>query len=280
MKNEGERKQLVLIVESRVSKASRSAGRGRSLEISNLRVYSFTELRDATHSFRQGEFGCGGFGSMYKGWMDEKTLAPSKVGTGMAVAVKRFYSDSIRSIKQWQLELNLLGRVSHPNLVKLLGYCCEKKEMFLVYEFIPNRSLQNHLFKRIPTKEPLSWDNRFKIAIGVAQAITFLHSLQLIHRAVNPSNILLDEDYNTKLSDFSLTEWGSDDGELDVSTGVCGTKGYTDPEYMRTGHVSVECYVYSFGVWLLEILTGSETTDFSRRKEQIKLVDWATPISL
>lgn len=88
---------------SRVSKASRSAGRGRSLEISNLRVYRFTELRDATHSFRQGEFGCGGFGSMYKGWMDEKTLAPSKVGTGMAVAVKRFYSDSIRSIKQWQV---------------------------------------------------------------------------------------------------------------------------------------------------------------------------------
>ncbi|KAM5576432.1 putative serine/threonine-protein kinase CST [Rosa sericea] len=263
---------------SRVSKASRSSGRGRILETSNLRVYRFAELKDATQNFRQGEFGCGGFGSMYKGWMDEKTLAPSKVGTGMAVAVKTFYSESIESIKQWQLELNFLGRVSHPNLVKLLGYCCEKKEMFLVYEFIPNGSLHSHLFNSISVEEPLSWDIRLKIAIGAARGLNFLHSIQITHRDVKPSNILLDEDYNTKLSDFSLAKWGSADGELDVSTGVCGTIGYIDPEYLRTGHVCVKSDVYSFGVLLLEILTGLKSFNLSRSEEEFSLARWAIPL--
>ncbi|KAK9902914.1 hypothetical protein M0R45_001429 [Rubus argutus] len=174
------------------------------------------------------------------------------------------------------LEVKFLGRLSHPNLVKLLGYCYEKKKALLVYEFVQRGSLDTHLFRRIPDEEPLSWGNRFKIAMGAARGLTFLHNLQIIHRHVKPSNLLLDEDYNPKISGFSLAHWGPVDGESYVSTRICGTFGYMDPEYAITGHLSVKSDVYSFGVVLLEILTGLKAVDKSRHSdEEIHLVHWA-----
>ncbi|XP_024181734.1 probable serine/threonine-protein kinase CST [Rosa chinensis] len=268
-------KQVTAHNGNKIPKASRRAGRNRVLEASNLIVYRFAELVNATENFKSSG---GDFVGTFKGWVDENTLAPSKVGTGMAVAVKRLNPESVEDFKQWQLSVNFLGRLSHPNLVKLLGYCRENKELLLVYEFMPNGSLFNHLSRRNPDEEPLCWDNRLRIAIGAAQVLTLLHILQIIHRDVTPSNILLDEDYNTKIMDFSLSEWGPADGKLHVSTKICGTMGYIDPDYLRTGHLSVKSDVYSFGVVLLEILTGLKTIDFSRPKEQIKLVDWATPL--
>ncbi|PRQ47890.1 putative transferase, protein kinase RLK-Pelle-RLCK-VIIa-2 family [Rosa chinensis] len=178
----------------RGSKVSRTAGRSRTLETFNLRVFRFAELKAATGNFRlDAILRKGGFGTVFKGWVDETTLTPSKlVGTGMAIAVKRLNTESIQGVEQWELGMNFLG-LSHPNLVKLLGYCSEKKEKLFVYEFMPNGSLHDHLFRRIPDEEPLSWDNRLKIATGAAQGLAFLHSFQIIDRDVKPSNILLDE---------------------------------------------------------------------------------------
>ncbi|KAL6224764.1 hypothetical protein ACLB2K_003619 [Fragaria x ananassa] len=244
-----------------------SKGTSRVLEASNLIVYRFSELANATENFK---FSKGDFAGTFKGWVDENTLAPSKVGTGMTVAVKRLNQESVEDLKQWELSVNFLGRLSHPNLVKLLGYCQDKKELLLVYEFMPNESLFNRLSERKPDEEPLCWDKRLKISIGAARVLSLLHILQIIHRDVTPSNILLDEDYNTKIMDFSLSEWAPAEGKLHVSTKICGTMGYIDPEYLRTGHLSVKSDVYSFGVVLLEMLTGLKTIDFNRPKEQIK----------
>ncbi|KAL6222544.1 hypothetical protein ACLB2K_005936 [Fragaria x ananassa] len=267
--------QQVTVHRNKISNASSRAGTSRVLEASNLIVYQFSELANATENFK---FSKGDFAGTFKGWVDENTLAPSKVGTGMTVAVKRLNQESVEDLKQWELSVNFLGRLSHPNLVKLLGYCQDKKELLLVYEFMPNESLFNRLSERKPDEEPLCWDKRLKIAIGAARVLSLLHILQIIHRDVTPSNILLDEDYNTKIMDFSLSEWAPAEGKLHVSTKICGTMGYIDPEYLRTGHLSVKSDVYSFGVVLLEMLTGLKTIDFNRPKEQIKLVDWATPL--
>ncbi|XP_062002507.1 probable serine/threonine-protein kinase CST [Rosa rugosa] len=266
-------KQVTAHNGNKIPKASRRAGRSRVLEASNLIVYRFAELVNATENFKSSE---GDFAGTFKGWVDENTLAPSKVGTGMAVAVKRLNPDSVRGFKQWQLS-DFLGRLSHPNIVKPLGYCLKNKELLLVYEFMPNGSLYNHLSRRNPDEKPLCWDNRLRIAIGAARVLTLLHMLQIIHRNVKPSKILLDEDYNTKIMDFSLSQWAPADGKLHVSTMICGTPGYADPDYVRTGHLSVKSDVYSFGVVLLEILTGLRLFDVSRPEEQIYLTDWATP---
>ncbi|MCD9560827.1 hypothetical protein HAX54_019633 [Datura stramonium] len=138
--------------------------------------------------------GVGGVWTVFKGWVDEKTLAQTKVGTGMVVAIKKLNSESMQGFEEWQAEVNFLGRLSHPNLVKLLGYCWEDKELLLVYEFMPKGSLENHLFRRSTAIEPLSWELRLKIAIGAARGLAFLHSSekQIIYRDFKASNILLD----------------------------------------------------------------------------------------
>eukprot|EP00268_Persea_americana_P041237 TRINITY_DN4104_c0_g2_i2.p1 TRINITY_DN4104_c0_g2~~TRINITY_DN4104_c0_g2_i2.p1 ORF type:complete len:176 (-),score=37.65 TRINITY_DN4104_c0_g2_i2:1451-1978(-) len=121
---------------------------GQILPTSNLRIFSFAELKTATRNFRPDTvLGEGGFGRVFKGWVDEKTLAPAKVGSGMVIAVKKLNSEGLQGWEEWQSEVNFLGRLSHPNLVRLLGYCWEDKELLLVYEFMPRGSLENHLFR-------------------------------------------------------------------------------------------------------------------------------------
>ncbi|PRQ47887.1 putative transferase, protein kinase RLK-Pelle-RLCK-VIIa-2 family [Rosa chinensis] len=251
---------------------------GHISETSNLRVFSFAELKTATRNFRADTMlGEGGFGIVFKGWLDETSVSPSKAGTGMMIAIKKLKAESFQGFKEWQAEVNFVGRLSHPNLVKLLGYCWEDKELLLVYEFMSRGSLENHLFRRNPNFEPLCWEKRIKIAIGAARGLAFLHSLekQVIYRDFKTSNILLDGNYNAKLSDFGLAKLGPTGGDSHVSTRIMGTYGYAAPEYIATGHLYVKSDVYSFGVVLLELLTGLRALDTKRPKEQLNLVSWA-----
>ncbi|KAL2334225.1 hypothetical protein Fmac_015438 [Flemingia macrophylla] len=256
---------------------------GQILERPNLKVFTFVDLKSATKSFKSDTLlGEGGFGRVYKGWLDEKTLTPAKAGSGIIVAIKKLNSESTQGFQEWQSEVNFLGRLSHPNLVKLLGYCWEDDELLLVYEFMPKGSLENHLFRRNPNIEPLSWNARLKIAIGAARGLAFLHASekQVIYRDFKASNILLDGNYNAKISDFGLAKLGPSGGQSHVTTRVMGTYGYAAPEYIATGHLYVKSDVYGFGVVLLEVLTGMRALDTRRPTGQQNLVEWTKTKSL
>ncbi|ESW28229.1 hypothetical protein PHAVU_003G269700 [Phaseolus vulgaris] len=253
---------------------------GQILERPNLKEFSFVDLKSAAKSFKGDTLlGEGGFGRVYKGWLDEKTLAPAKPGFGMVVAIKKLNPESTQGFQEWKSEVNFLGRLSHPNLVKLLGYCWDEDELLLVYEFMPKGSLENHLFRRNPNIEPLSWNTRLKIAIGAARGLAFLHASekQVIYRDFKASNILLDGNYNAKISDFGLAKLGPSGGQSHVTTRVMGTYGYAAPEYIATGHLYVKSDVYGFGVVLLEILTGMRAFDTRRPTGQQNLVEWTKP---
>ncbi|KAJ8762309.1 hypothetical protein K2173_007466 [Erythroxylum novogranatense] len=244
----------------------------------NLKMFSLAELKLATSNFRPDTMlGEGGFGRVFKGWVDETTYAPSKVGVGIAVAVKKSNPDSPQGLQEWQAEVKFLGKFSHPNLVKLLGYCWEDKQFLLVYEYMQKGSLEKHLFRK--GAEPLPWNIRLKIAIGAARGLAFLHSSEnsVIYRDFKASNILLDRDYNAKLSDFGLAKLGPGEGNTHVTTRPMGTYGYAAPEYVATGHLYVKSDVYGFGVVLLELLTGRTIFDPNRPGGEQNLVKWATP---
>ncbi|XP_011013448.1 PREDICTED: probable serine/threonine-protein kinase Cx32, chloroplastic [Populus euphratica] len=254
---------------------------GQILESPNLKEFTFSDLKSTTKNFKSDTLlGEGGFGKVYKGWIDERTYAPSKSGSGMVVAIKKLNPESMQGFQEWQSEVNFLGRLSHPNLVKLLGYCWEDKELLLVYEFMQKGSLENHLFRKNPNIEPLSWDIRLKIAIGAARGLTFLHTSdkKVIYRDFKASNILLDGNYNAKISDFGLAKLGPSGGESHVTTRVMGTYGYAAPEYIATGHLYVKSDVYGFGVVLLEMLSGQRALDTKRPAGQQNLIEWLKPL--
>lgn len=244
----------------------------------NLKMFGYSELKRATHNFRPDSVvGEGGFGRVFKGWVDPNTYAPSKPGVGLLVAVKKSNPDSVQGLKEWQAEVKFLGKLSHPNLVKLLGYCWEERQFLLIYEYMRKGSLECHLFKK--NIEPLSWETRIKIATGAARGLAFLHTTekQVIYRDFKASNILLDEDFNAKLADFGLAKLGPMNGDSHVTTDIVGTYGYAAPEYMATGHLYVKSDVYGFGVVLLEILTGLVVLDLNRPAGEQNLVEWAKP---
>lgn len=214
---------------------------------------------------------------MFKGWIDEKTSSPAKPGVGIVVAIKKLKRESFQGHKEWLAEVTYLGQLHHENLVKLIGYCSEADNKLLVYEFMQRGSLENHLFKR--GGQPISWSMRVNIAVDVARGITFLHSLpiQVIYRDLKASNVLLDSDFNAKLSDFGLARSGPTGDNTHVSTRVIGTRGYAAPEYIATGHLSTKSDMYSFGVVLLELLSGRRAIDEDRGSAEETLVDWAKP---
>ncbi|XP_057965979.1 probable serine/threonine-protein kinase PIX13 [Malania oleifera] len=254
-----------------------ASGNGQILSTPNMRIFTFAELKSATRNFRNDTLlGEGGFGKVYKGWLDEKA---SKGGSGSVIAVKKLNSESFQGYQEWQSEVNFLGQLSHPNLVKLLGYCLEDSELLLVYEFMQKGSLENHLFGRGSAVQPLPWEIRLKIAVGAAQGLAFLHTSdrQVIYRDFKASNILLDGSYNAKISDFGLAKLGPTASHSHVTTRVMGTYGYAAPEYVATGHLYVKSDVYGFGVVLVEILTGLRALDTNRPSGQHNLVDWVKP---
>ncbi|KAK4276449.1 hypothetical protein QN277_014599 [Acacia crassicarpa] len=251
---------------------------GKIVTTPNLKIFGLEELKSATRNFRPDTvLGEGGFGRVFKGWIDQNTLKPSKVGVGIPVAVKRSNPDSLQGLEEWESEVKFLGKFSHPNLVKLVGYCWEENQLMLVYEYMQKGSLENHLFGRGP--DPLAWDVRLKIAIGAARGLAFLHASEksVIYRDFKSSNILLDGEFNAKLSDFGLAKLGPVNGRSHITTRVMGTYGYAAPEYIATGHLYVKSDVYGFGVVLLEILTGLVALDPNRPRGEQNLVDWKKP---
>ncbi|KAJ0098715.1 hypothetical protein Patl1_22177 [Pistacia atlantica] len=251
--------------------------RREELKISSLlQKFSYNELKSATWNFRtESLFGEGGFGWVYKGWINENGTSLVKPGMGLPVAVKTLNHDGLQGILTfpmmerkflistlWQAEVNFLGNLLHPNLVKLIGCCSEDDQRLLVYEFMPRGSLENHLFRR---SLPLPWSIRMKIALGAAKGLTFLHE-----EAEKP-------DYNAKLSDFGLAKDGPEGQKTHVFTRVMGTYCYAAPEYVMTGHLTSKSDVYSFGVVLLEMLTGRRSMDKNRPNGEHNLVEWARP---
>ncbi|XP_076954663.1 putative serine/threonine-protein kinase PBL10 [Bidens hawaiensis] len=250
------------------------------LKSGNLKSFTFQVLKTATRNFRPDSvLGEGGFGLVFKGWIDEQSLTAARPGTGTVIAVKRLNQDGIQGHQEWLTEINYLGQLHHPNLVQLIGYCLEDDQRLLVYEFMSRGSLENHLFRRSSYFQPLSWTLRLKVALGAAKGLAYLHSPEanVIYRDFKCSNILIDSDYNAKLSDFRLAKDGPLDGKSHVSTRVMGTYGYAAPEYMATGHLTERSDIYSFGVVLLEILTGKRCIDKNRPSNEQVLVDFAKP---
>ncbi|CAL9081186.1 STYKc [Musa troglodytarum] len=241
-----------------------------------LYAFQLSELKAITHDFSSNFLlGEGGFGTVHKGYIDDRMRPGLKA---QAVAVKLLDVEGLQGHREWLAEVIFLGQFRHPHLVKLIGYCCEDEERLLVYEFMPRGSLENHLFRRISTAA-LSWGTRLKIAIGAAKGLAFLHGAEkpVIYRDFKTSNILLDHDFTAKLSDFGLAKMGPEGEDTHVTTRVMGTHGYAAPEYVMTGHLTAKSDVYSYGVVLLELLTGRRAMDKTKPKKEEKLVDWAKP---
>ncbi|CAN6206684.1 unnamed protein product [Urochloa humidicola] len=266
---------------SKASSASASTPTRSIQELSDergaqrLRVFDLEELRSATNGFSRAlKVGEGGFGSVYRAFFR------SAGGGRVVLAVKRLNQRSLQGHKQWLAEVQFLGVLEHPNLVKLIGYCAVDSEAgknrLLVYEFMPNKSLDDHLFNR--AHPPLSWRLRLQIMIGAARGLDYLHEgvpeVQVIYRDFKASNILLDAEFKPKLSDFGLAREGPTEGKTHVSTAVVGTHGYAAPDYIETGHLTAKSDVWSFGVVLYEILTGRRSLERSRPAEEQKLLAW------
>ncbi|KAL2548870.1 Protein kinase superfamily protein [Forsythia ovata] len=246
---------------------------------SNLRVFTFAELKTATKNFsRSLMIGEGGFGPVYRGVLRERENSNKRID----IAVKQLSRRGLQGHKEWVTEVNVLGIVEHPNLVELIGYCAEDDERgiqrLLIYEYMPKRSVQDHLSSRFQASLP--WITRLKIAQDAAKGLAYLHEgmeFQIIFRDFKSSNILLDDQWNAKLSDFGLARLGPSDGLSHVSTAVVGTVGYAAPEYIQTGHLTSKSDVWSYGVFLYELITGRRPLDRNRPKSEQKLLDWVRP---
>ncbi|CAI9282976.1 unnamed protein product [Lactuca saligna] len=232
--------------------------------------FTLSQIQSATQNFDEAlVIGRGGFGKVYK---------CSKIGSMTDVAVKRLHSMSDQGANEFESEVKVLSKLRHGNLVSLIGYCYEEKEMVLVYEFMPNGTLEDHL--RSPDSS-LSWLQLLKICVGAARGLDYLHmgtSTQhgVIHRDVKTSNILLDADFAAKISDFGLAKVGViDQTRTHMSTAVKGTFGYMDPCYFYTGKLTMKSDVYAFGVVLFEVLSGRKAVDSTLDEEQWGLAAWA-----
>ncbi|XP_059636767.1 probable serine/threonine-protein kinase PBL17 [Cornus florida] len=243
---------------------------------SNVDIFTYEEMTLATKHFRPDQvLGDGGFGMVYKGVIDESVRPGYKT---TRVAIKELNPEGFQGDREWLAEVNYLGQLHHPNLVKLIGYCCEDDHRLLVYEYMASGSLDKHLFRRVCVT--LTWSKRMKIALNVAKGLAFLHGAErpIIYRDFKTSNILLDAEFNAKLSDFGLAKDGPMGDQTHVSTRVMGTYGYAAPEYVMTGHLTARSDVYGFGVVLLEMLVGRRAMDKSRPSREHNLVEWARPL--
>ncbi|KAK7295868.1 hypothetical protein RJT34_18782 [Clitoria ternatea] len=236
-------------------------------------TFTFRELAAATKNFRPDSFvGEGGFGRVYKGRLET---------TGQIVAVKQLDKNGLQGNREFLVEVLMLSLLHHPNLVNLIGYCADGDQRLLVYEFMPLGSLEDHLHDLPPDKEPLDWNTRMKIAAGAAKGLEYLHDKAnppVIYRDFKSSNILLEEGYQPKLSDFGLAKLGPVGDKSHVSTRVMGTYGYCAPEYAMTGQLTVKSDVYSFGVVFLELITGRKAIDSTQPHGEQNLVTWARPL--
>ncbi|KAK7382905.1 hypothetical protein VNO78_28569 [Psophocarpus tetragonolobus] len=235
--------------------------------------FSFRELAAAARGFKEMNLiGEGGFGKVYKG----------RLSTDQLVAIKqlRLDGESHQGNREFVTEVLMLSLLHHSNLVKLIGYCTHGDQRLLVYEYMPMGSLEQHLFDPNPEKKALSWRTRLKIAVGAARGLKYLHCAAnppVIYRDLKSANILLDNNLNPKLSDFGLAKLGPIGDNTHVSTRVMGTYGYCAPEYAMSGKLTLKSDIYSFGVVLLELITGRKAMDATRRPRDQSLVAWSRP---
>ncbi|WJX36142.1 putative serine/threonine-protein kinase pbl21 [Trifolium repens] len=233
--------------------------------------FGFRELALATRGFNEANLiGEGGFGKVFKG----------RLSTNELVAVKQLSHDGRQGFQEFVTEVLMLSLLHHSNLVKLIGYCTDGDQRLLVYEYMPMGSLEDHLFDVAPGQEPLSWSSRMKIAVGAARGLEYLHCKAdppVIYRDLKSANILLDSDFSPKLSDFGLAKLGPVGDNTHVSTRVMGTYGYCAPEYAMSGKLTLKSDIYSFGVVLLELITGRRAIDTTKKPGEQNLVSWSRP---
>jgi serine/threonine protein kinase len=229
------------------------------------KMFSFKELAHATNNFNDEEkLGQGGFGGVYRGFLQD---------INSFVAIKRVSKGSKQGIKEYASEVKIISRLGHRNLVQLIGWCHGRGELLLVYEFMPNKSLDTHLFTR---ESLLIWEMRYKAAQGLASALLYLHEEWeqcVVHRDIKSSNIMLDSYFNAKLGDFGLARL-VDHLKESQTTVLAGTMGYMAPECVTTGKASKESDVYSFGIVALEIACGRKPIKHNAPEDQVVMIEW------
>ncbi|CAH8306472.1 unnamed protein product [Eruca vesicaria subsp. sativa] len=236
-------------------------------------MFTYEDLAKATDNFSSTNLiGQGGFGYVHKGVLLD----------GTEVAIKQLKAGSRQGEREFQAELQTITRVHHRHLVSLLGYCITGSQRLLVYEFVPNNTLEFHLHEK--GRPVMEWQKRMKIALGAAKGLSYLHEdckPKTIHRDVKAANILIDNSYEAKLADFGLARC-SLDTDTHVSTRIMGTFGYLSPEYASSGKLTDKSDVFSFGVVLLELITGRRPVDKSQpfADDDDSIVDWAKPMMI
>ncbi|GAB4855520.1 hypothetical protein Ancab_024139 [Ancistrocladus abbreviatus] len=257
-------------MKNRCIRGGGSRGMPRS-KLGGVQVFTYKELELATDNFSEANvIGNGGFGVVYRGVLGDGTVA----------AIKMLHREGKQGERAFRMEVDLLSRLSSPYLVGLLGYCADQHHRILIFEFMPNGSLQQHLHLPHSYTQPLDWGTRLRIALDCARALEYLHehaTPSIIHRDFKCSNILLDQNCTAKVSDFGLAKMGSDKINGQISTRVLGTTGYLAPEYVSTGKLTTKSDVYSYGVVLLQLITGRVPVDTRRPPGEHVLVSWALP---
>ncbi|KOM42576.1 hypothetical protein LR48_Vigan05g018000 [Vigna angularis] len=233
-----------------------------------MRLFPMRKIKVATNNFDiSNKIGEGGFGPVYKGTLSD----------GTRIAVKMLSSKSKQGNREFINEIGLISALQHPCLVKLYGCCVEEDQLLLVYEYMENNSLAHALFRNEECCLRLDWATRYKICVGIARGLAFLHEesrLKVVHRDIKATNVLLDKDLNPKISDFGLAKLDDEDN-THISTRIAGTYGYMAPEYAMHGYLTDKADVYSFGVVALEIVTGKNNTIPRPKQEALHLLDWA-----
>ncbi|KAG7998064.1 hypothetical protein I3843_01G240200 [Carya illinoinensis] len=236
------------------------------------RVFSLKELHAATNNFNyDNKLGEGGFGSVYWG----------QLWDGSQIAVKRLKVWSNKADMEFAVEIEVLARVRHKNLLSLRGYCAEGQERLIVYDYMLNLSLLSHLHGQHSAECLLNWNRRMSIAVGAAEGIAYLHhhsTPHIIHRDIKASNVLLDSDFQARVADFGFAKL-IPDGVTHVTTRVKGTLGYLAPEYAMFGKANESCDVYSFGILLLELASGRKPIEKLSSTMKRSITDWALPLA-
>ncbi|KAJ7955744.1 Receptor-like kinase [Quillaja saponaria] len=235
------------------------------------RIFSYKELHTATNGFSEdNKLGEGGFGSVYWG----------KTSDGLEIAVKKLKAMNSKAEMEFAVEVEVLGRVRHKNLLGLRGYCAGDDQRLIVYDYMQNLSLLSHLHGQFASEVQLDWKRRMKIAIGSAEGILYLHhevTPHIIHRDIKASNVLLNSDFEPLVADFGFAKL-IPEGVSHMTTRVKGTLGYLAPEYAMWGKVSESCDVYSFGILLLELLTGRKPIEKLPGGAKRTITEWAEPL--